>query len=58
MVRTKPSATVLALIAEVEKHGYTANPFKVERWQKEAWLPRSRDWLVPGSAVLRPAADE
>lgn len=54
MTRTKPPAAVLALIAEIDKHGFTATATQVERWQGQVWLPPSRDWLVAGSAMLRP----
>ncbi|MER7512147.1 hypothetical protein ABTX82_27885 [Streptomyces lavendulae] len=54
MARIKPSRLELALIAEVEKHGFAPTATQLERWRQRLWLPRTTKWREPGGVAIRP----
>ncbi|WP_170102160.1 hypothetical protein [Streptomyces viridosporus] len=52
--RTPPSATELALVAEVDRLGLTATPHQLERWRAKRWLAPTDQWTDPATSTLRP----
>ncbi|MET7542228.1 hypothetical protein [Streptomyces sp. NPDC005507] len=54
MTRTPPTATELALAAEVDQLGLTASPHQLERWRAKHWLAPTDQWTDPATSALRP----
>ncbi|MEU2402618.1 hypothetical protein ABZ767_31160 [Streptomyces pseudogriseolus] len=54
MTRTPPTATELALAAEVDRLGLTATCHQFERWRAKRWLPPTDQWTDPATNTLHP----
>ncbi|MEW2078924.1 hypothetical protein AB0941_35950 [Streptomyces sp. NPDC013433] len=54
MTRTPPTATELALTAEVNLLGLTATSHQFERWRAKRWLAPTDQWTDPATSALRP----
>ncbi|MER7057877.1 hypothetical protein [Streptomyces sp. NPDC000351] len=54
MTRTPPTATELALAAEVSSCGLTVTPHQLERWRAKRWLAPTDQWTDPATSALRP----
>ncbi|MCM2517907.1 hypothetical protein NC658_32460 [Streptomyces griseoincarnatus] len=54
MTRTPPTATELALAAEVDRLGLTATCHQFERWRAKCWLAPTDQWIDPATSALHP----
>ncbi|MCX5450281.1 hypothetical protein [Streptomyces nigrescens] len=54
MTRTPPTATELALTAELSRRGLTVTPHQLERWRAKRWLAPTDQWTDPATSELRP----
>ncbi|MFE1764061.1 hypothetical protein ACFW81_07575 [Streptomyces angustmyceticus] len=54
MTRTPPTATELALAAELSRRGLTVTPHQLERWRAKRWLTPTDQWTDPATSALRP----
>ncbi|MGA5164386.1 hypothetical protein ACPCKK_31105, partial [Streptomyces pseudogriseolus] len=54
MTRTPPTATELALAAEVSRCALTVTSHQLERWRAKRWLPPTDQWTDPTTNTLHP----